>query len=109
MARLASSFWVRAYLARLDARGIPGFVVARGDPVAGAVIVKLNTLDGSAQAFQRMPGPDGARIWSTLIAGSEAEVDTALQRQRSYDPDLWVLEIEDRKGRTLLTEEGLSD
>jgi hypothetical protein len=45
----------------------------------------------------------------TLAEGEEAEVDAAIARQRGYDPDLWVVEVEDRQGRHLLDEPGLSD
>ena len=44
-----------------------------------------------------------------LAEGPEAEVDTAITRQRGYDPDLWVVEVEDRAGRHLLDEPGLAD
>lgn len=107
--RLTADFWVRAYLARLRGADIPAFVTARGDATAGAVIVKLNTLDGHARAFQR--GFDlatGDRVWSVLAEGAEVDVDAALARQRGYDPDLWLIEIEDRAGRTLLDEPGLA-
>ena len=39
----------------------------------------------------------------------QAEVDALLARTRSHDPDLWLIELEDRQGRTLLEEEGLRD
>jgi hypothetical protein len=42
---------VQAYLARLRLADIPAFVVAHGDDTAGAVLVKLNTLDGQARPF----------------------------------------------------------
>ena len=48
MTRLTADFWVHAYLARLRLADIPAFVVAHGDDTAGAVAVKLNTLDGKA-------------------------------------------------------------
>jgi hypothetical protein len=51
----------------------------------------------------------GARAWVILTEGDEAEVDAALRRQRARDPDLWVIEVEDRQGRHLLDEQGLSD
>ncbi|MDF1716838.1 MAG: DUF1491 family protein, partial [Antarcticimicrobium sp.] len=51
--RLTARFWVDAYLARLRLREIPAFVTAHGDDTAGAVLVKLNTLDGQAVLFQR--------------------------------------------------------
>ncbi len=51
MTRLTSEFWVSAYLTRLRLHDIPAFVVKHGDDTAGAVLIKLNTLDGRAQAF----------------------------------------------------------
>lgn len=110
MARLTTRFWVDGYLARLRLADIPAFVVAHGDDGAGAVLVKLATLDGRAQAFTR--GFDlstGARKWDVLAEGAEAEVDAAIARQRGFDPDLWVIEVEDRQGRHLLDEDGLRD
>ncbi|WP_170448889.1 DUF1491 family protein [Ruegeria arenilitoris] len=108
MTRLTAEFWVHAYLARLRLHEIPAFVVAHGDDTAGAVLVKLNTLDGNAIAFQRsFDLLSGARKWIELAKGPEAEVDEAIARQRSFDPDLWVIEVEDRQGRHLLNEEGL--
>ena len=59
--RLTAEFWVQAYLARLRLADIPAFVTARGDATAGAVAVKLNTLDGAAQAFARSYGRHAAR------------------------------------------------
>ena len=107
-ARLASGIWVAAYLTRLRLADIPVYVTARGDDTAGAVVVKLATLDGQAQAFQRsFDLNSGRRVWVTLTAGAEPEVDALLLRQRVRDPDLWILEIEDRQGRTLLDQEGL--
>ncbi len=106
---LTADFWVRAYLTRLRLAGIPAFVTAHGDATAGTVLVKLNTLDGMAQAFQRsFDLTTGERAWMVLAEGDEAEVDASITRQRGFDPDLWVIEVEDRAGRHLLDEPGLS-
>jgi hypothetical protein len=107
--RLTAEFWVRAYLARLRLAAIPAFVTARGDATAGAVVVKLDTLDGRAQAFARSYDAAGGRVWTTIAEGSDAEVEASLARQRRFDPDLWVIAVEDRQGRTLLDEPGLRD
>ncbi len=107
--RLASGVWVSAYLTRLRLADIPAFVVARGDETAGAVLVKLNTLDGNAKAFQRsFDMMTGERTWMVLAEGVEQDVDVSVAKQRSFDSDLWVIEVEDRQGRTLLDEDGLS-
>ena len=110
MTRLTAEFWVHAYLARLRFQEIPAFVVAHGDNTAGAVLIKLNTLDGRATAFQRsFDLMSGERAWMVLAEGAESDVDSALAKQRSFDPDLWVIEVEDRQGRHLLDEPGLAD
>ncbi|HHS89637.1 MAG TPA: DUF1491 family protein [Rhodobacteraceae bacterium] len=109
MSRLTADIWVSAYLRRLQLADIPAFVTAKGDATAGAVLVKLNTLDGKACAYQRsFDLMTGERAWVVLAAGDEAEVDAALDRQKSFDPDLWVIEVEDRQGRHLLDEPGLA-
>lgn len=107
MPRLTSSFWVQAYLRRLDLANIPAFVVRKGDETAGAVLIKSNPLDGSATLFHRVYDETGARIWSILEAGQEADMDQIVEKQWGFDPDIWVIEVEDFKGRTLLDQEGL--
>jgi hypothetical protein len=110
VSRLTASFWVQAYLTRLRLADIPAFVTAHGDDTAGAVLVKLNTLDGQARAFQRsFDLMRGTRAWVVLAEGAEASVDAAIARQKEFDPDLWVIEVEDRAGRHLLDEEGLAE
>ena len=109
MERLTSRFWVDAYLTQLRIEGIPVFVVAHGDDTAGSVLVKVNALDGRAAVYQRSYQlMSDAQAWVTLAEGDEAEVDAAIARQRSFDPDLWVLEVEDRQGRHLLDRPGLA-
>ncbi len=109
MTRLTSEIWMAAYLTRLRLAAIPAFIVRKGDPTAGAVLVKLNTLDGSATCFQRSFDPvSGERQWVVLAEGPETEVDRKVARQREFDPDLWVIEVEDRTGRHMLDEPGLT-
>ena len=108
--RLTSGIWVAAYLTRLRLADIPVYVTAKGDATAGAVVVKVATLDGQARAFQRsFDLASDARVWVVLAEGPEQEVDALLARQRDRDRDLWVIELEDRQGRTLLDQPGLAD
>lgn len=108
--RLTAEIWVSAYLTRLRGEAIPAFVVAKGDATAGAVLIKLNTLDGQACCYQRsFDLMTGDRRWVVLVQGDEAEVDASITKQRGFDPDLWVIEVEDRAGRHLLDQPGLSD
>lgn len=106
--RLATGFWVQAYLRHLSMYNIPAYVTAHGDDTAGAVIVKLATLDGQAKLFQRRYDLNtGQRRWDETFAGAEHEADAQLRRQASTDPDLWTIEVEDRAGRHLLDDPAL--
>ena len=70
MSRLTTEIWIAAYLTRLRLATIPAFIVQKGDGTAGAVLVKLNTLDGQATAFQRsFDLMTGDRQWAELVTG----------------------------------------
>lgn len=106
--KLTAEIWVSAYLTRLRLVEIPAFVVQRGDATAGAVLIKLNTLDGLACCYQRsFDLLTGDRKWMVLVEGKESVVDGSVTKQRGFDPDLWVIEVEDKQGRHLLDEPGL--
>jgi hypothetical protein len=50
----------------------------------------------------------GVRNWAELAGGPDVDVDASIDRQRGFDPDVWVIEVEDRKGRHLLDQDGLT-
>src|SRR5258708_39646872 len=55
--RLKSSIWVAAYLRRCQTEGIFGAVRRRGAEEAGAVFVRVATLDGNAMLYAPAPQP----------------------------------------------------
>ena len=108
--RLTAEFWVKAHIRTLAVQDIAAFVVRRGDPTAGQILVKVNTLvpAGEAGVVVLVPtfGEDGARAWRAgtgSIPVTEADADAYLKRQINFDSDAWILEIEDREGRHLLS------
>ena len=103
MSRLTSSFWVQAYIKKLNLLGVPAFVVSHGDDTAGAIIVKVNKLNGDAVLFERSFSLDkNLNQWSKFESGDEKELDELLTRQLSRDRDLWIVEIESREGDPFL-------
>jgi hypothetical protein len=50
----------------------------------------------------------GDRKWIVLTEGAELAVDASIAKQRSFDRDLWVIEVEDKQGRHLLDAPGLT-
>lgn len=105
--RLKAGIWVRALIRRIEVAGAAAFVVRKGDETAGVVLVKLNTLDGQACVLSPSTGLDGDRLWLRAtgpVAVPDADAEAYIARQLKVDPDLWVIEIEDRDGRHFLDE-----
>ena len=103
---LSSDLWVSALIRRAEIGGAFATVVKKGDDRAGSVIVKAyDTSTRTARLFTEAFGPNGERLWiQPVVSDSESELDAYIARQRGYDPDLWVVEIEDRQGRHFITE-----
>lgn len=108
MSVLKTEIWAQALMRRATVAGAFAGVVRRGDPDAGAVLVKVATLDGRARLYAPAQNASGERVWLDLSSGplgnDEQAVDAHARRRADTDPDLWVVEIEDRAGRTFLTE-----
>lgn len=103
---LATDVWVSALIRRAELGGAFAVVARKGDPRAGAVLVKvLNRGAGAARLFSEATRMDGERVWMQPVpSDQEPELDRYIERALRVDPDLWVVEIEDRDGRHFLTE-----
>lgn len=108
MAELKTEIWVQALVRTAQVGGAFATVARRGDRDAGAVLLKVSTLDGRARLYAPAQDGEGARIWLDLSAGTlgdrESDIDAYASKRRASDPDLWVVEIEDREGRTFLSD-----
>jgi hypothetical protein len=118
--RVKSHIWVSAYLRRLDSALIPAAVIRRGDADAGAIYIKVSTLDGNSQVLAPVPSyaldpernsrgsfvQEEGRAWQAVYQApaKEDEADSYLDRQISVDPDIWIIDVEHRMGRHLIGE-----
>ncbi|HUT49032.1 MAG TPA: DUF1491 family protein [Alphaproteobacteria bacterium] len=105
--RLKAGIWARALIRRAEVAGAAAFVARKGDETAGIVLIKLSTLDGQASVLSPSTALDGGRLWVRATGAApveDADAEAYITRQLSYDPDLWVIEIEDRDGRHFLDE-----
>ena len=110
--RLKSVIWVSAYLRRCSVEGAFAAVRRHGADEAGAVFIKVSRLDGSAVLYG--PAPQTAfddeqpveRLFTAVLGGDapvpEADIEARLTREIKFDPDLWIVEVEDRAGRHFL-------
>lgn len=99
-----------AYLRRCQQEGVFGAVRKRGAEEAGAVFVKVATLDGNAMLYAPAPQTvyEDSRPVDRLFAPSSPEpqpepaVEARLAKEIRFDPDAWIVETEDRAGRHFL-------
>ncbi len=109
--RLKTGIWVAAYLRRCQVEGLAAVLRRRGAEEAGAIFIKVSRLDGTADLYG--PAPQSAfdearpseRVFSPSLAAlpaPEADTESYLTRQLRFDPDLWIVEVEDRAGRHFL-------
>jgi hypothetical protein len=109
--RVKSAIWVAAYLRRCQNEGAFAAVRQRGNEEAGAIFIKINRLNGTATLF--VPAPqsafDEARPEDRAVshafgetAVDDKKAEERLTQEMRFDPDIWILEIEDRQGRSFL-------
>lgn len=109
-ARLRSDFWVSAYIRRCAHENVPAMLRRRGSSEAGAVLIKIDCLDGTAILYGPSPQSevedrDAERHFVRLHDAERidaAEAERRLARQIDFDPDVWIVEVEDRAGRSFL-------
>src|SRR5262245_62691223 len=105
--RLKSAIWVSAYLRRCQVEGVAAVLRRRGAEEAGAIFIKVSRLDGTADlygpapqtAFDSEPADRKFSLYLKTPAQPDIDVEARLGREVRFDPDLWIVEVEDRQGR----------
>src|SRR5436189_4535465 len=102
--RLKTGIWVAAYLRRCQVEGVQAVLRRRGAEEAGAIFIKVSRLDGTADLYG--PAPQSAfddgptdRMFAACLPQTPApdpDVEARLAREQKFDPDLWIVEVEDR-------------
>jgi hypothetical protein len=109
--RLKSAIWVAAYIRRCFVEGASAVLRRRGAEEAGAIFIKIDRLDGTAFLFGPAPqstfdeSQPADRAFSPLLKtqpAAVADVEARLVREFRFDPDIWIVEVEDRAGRHFL-------
>ena len=100
--RLKAEIWVTAQVRVCNRESIPLYVLHRGDPDAGMVLIKLIRETGRAMVLSPMRQIDESLAWLRATGPEpvdETVADAYIARQRQFDPDIWAIEIEDPDAR----------
>jgi len=99
--RPPTSLYVTAQVRVAEREGVPITVIHRGDPNSGTIILKINLLNGTARVLTEARFDD-ERVWTPATSQDpmpDAAAEAYLSRQTDTDPDVWIVEVEDKKGR----------
>ena len=102
MTDLPVDLLVSATIRTAAREGVPVTVLRHGHNASGTIMLKINRLDGTARVLTQVRY-EGELVWSPVGRSdpmAEAEADKYLASQAAIDPDSWLIEIEDRQGRT---------
>ena len=104
--RLKAGLFVRATIRRAEVAGAQAFVVRKGAEESGAVFLKIARLDGTVTVLDQARRGDGELVWVKPLgdATDEEKAKAFFERQIRIDPDIWIVEIEDREGRAFVDE-----
>lgn len=108
MARLTTEFWVAAYLRQCRLDGLEAVLRRRGAAEAGAVFVSVDRLDRTADLYapapqMLVPDGEGGRVFELIMPAKPVlDVESRMERELKFDPDLWWLTVDDRDGRSRL-------
>ncbi|WP_336946360.1 DUF1491 family protein [Asaia sp. BMEF1] len=89
-ARLKSGLWARGLMRLIETQGGSAMMLKRGDDDAGAVLIVLTDRTGACAVLRDSALGSG---WERIAMDTPEALDTYLERQRRYDPDLWILEF----------------
>lgn len=115
--RLTSNFVVSALVRRAQNEGAYATIARHGDDMAGAIFVLVDGLDGNAALYGPAPPmmnddalpADAALTGNRLFAVRELSPESSrevaeaiLASEARFDPDLWVVDIEDKLMRAFV-------
>ncbi|MDG1707141.1 MAG: DUF1491 family protein [Emcibacteraceae bacterium] len=100
--RIKTGLWVAAEIRRLETQFIPAVVIHKGDEDRGMVLIKQYVHGQGTRLFNQTRDLDDNLIWNEPLGEGfieERQADEYITRQRNFDEDLWVIEVEDNKGQ----------
>ena len=108
--RLTSAMWFAVFMRLETARGAYVSVLKSGAQQAGALFIIENHLNGylnlyspAPQALLEEPDNDDRKFECVFENASQEDIDIYLEKQKNFDPDLWIIETESGSGEVSLS------
>jgi len=103
-AELKPSVWIPALIRRAQSAGAFATIIRKGDPDGGTALILVRQKDGLTTLYRPVRNMSGQRVWWPKGPLPEQDHNPYVFARVDEDPDVWIVEIEDRDGRHFLTE-----
>jgi len=98
--RVTAEIWVSALVRRVFSAGGFAAVVQRGSPEAGAIYLTTRNRLGEVQLYAPAPqtsydtSKPQERLFTRIEGLDNEQVDAKLEKEKRFDPDIWIVELE---------------
>ncbi|MGE0284131.1 MAG: DUF1491 family protein [Rhizobiaceae bacterium] len=98
--RVTSEIWVSALVRRVFSMGGFAAIVQRGSPEAGAIYITTRNRLGEVELYAPAPqtsydtSKPEERLFSRIVGLDNEAIDARLAKERRFDPDVWIVELE---------------
>jgi len=104
-----SDLWIAAFVRRHNDLGHICVVSRRGDPIAGQIFIEVDHLNGTVSLLTPAPaalrGDSADRLFQRRYDRVEPQkVRDRIAQEQDFDPDLWVVSLDQRDGDIGVTE-----
>jgi hypothetical protein len=106
---LRTDLWVAAFVRRHNDLGHVCVISRKGDPIAGQIFIEVDHLNGTVSLYTPAPAAfredSEDRLFQARFEHAESgKVLERIAQEQKFDPDLWVIALEMRKGELGITE-----
>ena len=104
MARLTTDVIVNAALRKAASSGIIAAILRKGDERAGTIFLEVEKSPSEMRLLARQMNYENEYEWVCITGEgwvSHADTQDRLSREIEYDPDCWIISVQDREGRNI--------
>lgn len=107
--RLSAEMIVQSLLRKVSQEGGFATVIRKGDRISGSILIQCLEKGENPRLLEKMPSLEGASTWNRIWpqdTDKEQDLSEYLARRFSFDPDLWLIELDIPDAERLIAQMG---
>ena len=80
----------------IERDGIPFYLEKKGNRDAGAIFIKHDLMNGYIELYHRVYNSNGEKKFQSFDILERQKCEEFIRKQITFDPDVWICEVEAR-------------